>query len=480
MDSSQRMTRVKRFLREKIRTDIVAEYDELVDELPDDIESFEEAEQVLRQGTIKIAGKLLQCWVEVAERELAVPRCPKCKIKMRHRGLRTHTIITTIGDVDYKRPRYICEKCGQSVYPHDATAKFLAHGVSQSLAQVIARMAADRPFERAVEDLEEDYYLHLSKQTVRQVTEDAGAHILAAEDAQREATWTLPPRERANALAPPSDTPCDLGVITCDGTTVHLRETPEYLGDSSNNESNWREVRVGNVSVGRPIVNEDKKESRSGARREPRFAMDVQHAETFARFESVEDVGRDLYMRAVSAGYFQARRKCFISDGASWLRTIAEEHFPDAVLILDWYHAMEYVGDVASECFGQGTTRAKRWIAAREDELWDGRPGAVLRALRSLGERESLTQKQRKLLNKTITYFENNRDRMDYPRSRALGLPIGSGRVEGLCKTLVGSRCKDSGMRRWTIRGCQGVLRIRAARHDGVYKETWKQHFAAT
>ena len=199
MGSAQQMKEVKRFLKEKVRTDIVAEYDQLIDELPDDIKSFKEAEQLLRQGTIRIAGKLLQCWVEVAEKKLDVPKCPTCKTKMRHRGLRECRLVTTIGEVTYKRPRYVCEQCGETVYPHDATAKFLAHGVSQSLAQVIARMGADRPFEQAADDLAEDYYQKLTPQTIRKVTEDAGAHILQAEDAHREAIREMSPEDKVTA-----------------------------------------------------------------------------------------------------------------------------------------------------------------------------------------------------------------------------------------------------------------------------------------
>ena len=473
MDSSRQMTEAKRFLRQKVRTDIVAEYDQVIDELPDDIKSFEEAEQHLRKGTLKIAGKLLQCWIEVAERTFDIPQCPKCKKKMRHRGLRVRTITTTIGDVKFKRPRYICEMCGETIYPHDAAAAFLAHGVSGTLAKTIARLGADRPFDQAVEYLEEDYYLHLSKQTVRKITEDAGTHILAAEDAERIAFWDRSPEKRVNAPVCTHVESCDVGVVTCDGTTIHLRETPEYLGKTSKRKSDWREVRVGNVSVG----DVPEKAKASAEARGNKFQMDAKRSVTFARFESTEDVGRDLYMRAVSVGYFQAKLRCFISDGATWIRTIAEEHFPDAVLILDWFHAMEYVGDLANEVFGQGTTKAKKWIASRETELWNGRAGASLRAMKDLRRRDALTKKQSDLLERTITYFTNNRDRMDYPRYRELGLPIGSGRVEGLCKTLVGSRCKDSGMRRWTIRGSEGVLRIRAARRDGVYKETWQGYF---
>jgi hypothetical protein len=468
------MSEVKRFLRQKVRTDIVAEYDQMIDELPDHITSFAEAEQHLRRGTIKIAAKLLQCWVEVAEKKLEIPCCPKCKKKMRHRGLRECTITTTIGDIKFKRPRYICDTCGETVYPHDATAKFLAHGVSQSLAQVLARMGADRPFDRVVEDLEEDYSIRLSKERVRQVTEDGGASILAAEDERREAIWSMAPSDRVKALGRTNGKCHDIGVVTCDGTSVHLRERPEYIAQTSGKECDWREVRVGNVTVGGAL---EKQGAGAGEDRGYHFQMETVRTETFARFESVEDVGHDLYMRALCAGYFSSRLQCFISDGASWLRSIAEEHFPNAILILDWYHAMEYLGALASEFFGPGDGEAKRWVAARETELWNGRSSAVLRAMKSLGAGESLSQKQRALLEKTITYFENHRDRMDYPYYRELGLPIGSGRIEGLCKTLVGSRCKDSGMRRWTIRGSEGVLRLRAARHDGVYKELWRRHF---
>jgi len=71
------------------------------------------------------------------------------------------------------------------------------------------------------------------------------------------------------------------------------------------------------------------------------------------------------------------------------------------------------------------------------------------------------------------TYLENNLSRIDYPRYRELGLPIGSGQVEAQCKTLVGARCKQAGMRNWTYAGAEGVLRMRAAKHDGSFDALW-------
>jgi hypothetical protein len=70
-------------------------------------------------------------------------------------------------------------------------------------------------------------------------------------------------------------------------------------------------------------------------------------------------------------------------------------------------------------------------------------------------------------------YLENNRQRMDYPRYEALGLPIGSGEVEAQCKTLVQARCKQAGMR-WGRRGIEALLRIRCGLQDGRFERAFE------
>ena len=61
-----------------------------------------------------------------------------------------------------------------------------------------------------------------------------------------------------------------------------------------------------------------------------------------------------------------------------------------------------------------------------------------------------------------INYYSTNQERMDYPRYRAVGLPIGSGVVESACKNVVGARMKQSGMM-WTLEGAQDMLQLRAS-----------------
>ena len=145
-------------------------------------------------------------------------------------------------------------------------------------------------------------------------------------------------------------------------------------------------------------------------------------------------------------------------------------------MILYWFHAMKYIGELSNSLFGQGTHRAKAWTSRRESELWECRLVAVLRAIDRQREKTDWTSEQRDAIDKTRGYLSTHRDRMDYPTYRRLGPPIGSGRVEGLCKTLVG-RCKQSGMRNWRPRGAEGVLRQRAARHEKTSRETWRKYF---
>ena len=109
----------------------------------------------------------------------------------------------------------------------------------------------------------------------------------------------------------------------------------------------------------------------------------------------------------------------------------------------------------------------------RSDELWNGRAAETLNVLRDL-RKTIRVQGKRETLRQLIGYLENNRQRIDYPRYRALGLRIGSGQVEGACKNLVGQRCKLAGMRNWTYRGAEGVLRLRAALQTDRYDDLWQ------
>ena len=88
-----------------------------------------------------------------------------------------------------------------------------------------------------------------------------------------------------------------------------------------------------------------------------------------------------LLLLAQAVGYQNARLRAFVADGAHWLWKLAEDYFPSAIQILDWYHLAEHVHKAAGAVFGEGSAGARAWAEARKEELWQGKAAAALGAV---------------------------------------------------------------------------------------------------
>lgn len=435
MSTAQAVSSVKQALLEKLHHEIVPRLQQLVEALPEQLVDFAQAETQLRDGLLRVAKHLLDLWGHVADVQVARPGCPTCGVPMRHRGLPETGVVTTLGDVSYRRPRWRCQGCGAECYPHDAVLRFQTHNVSWPLAKVCSRLAAQIPsFDEAADTLAEDYRVHLAKETLRSIAEAAGTTVLAQEDAQRRRVM-----ERQAPL-PECDKQPQTACVFADGTTVH-------------SDGDWHEIRVATVATadaqGQPLERQSR-----------------------ARFLGVEEVAWTLVLLARSVGYQNAKQRAFIADGAAWLWKLQEAYFASATAILDWYHLAEHVHKAANAVHGQGSAAAQQWAKQLKSELWEGRVEEALALARQEHARARAPCK-RAALQELVTYLDNNQHHMDYPRYRALGLPVGSGQVEAQCKTLVGARCKQAGMRNWTYQGAEAILRMRAARQDGSFDDLW-------
>jgi len=427
---------VKQALLEKLQREVFPVLEALVAALPPALADAAQAERQIRAGLLAAARSLLAAWGQTADPTANRPDCPHCRRPMRHKGYKASTTLTTLGAVSFTRARFRCAGGGAECYPHDTQLRFLGHGVSWPLAEVVSRHAALLPFEQARDNIEVDYGVHLAKQTVTEVAEAAGAEVLRHEDEQRHRV--------AGRQEPLPDSPLvpERACLFADGTTVHT-------------EGDWHEVRVATATA------QD-------------AAGQLLARQSRARFLAVADFAWLLVLLARAVGYPNARLRAFIADGAHWLWKLAEDYFPSAVQILDWYHLAEHVHKAAAAVFGEGSAGARAWAEAQKTELWQGHVDAVAAAAQAEAARVRSPAK-RAALRELQTYLENNRARVDYPRYRALGLPCGSGQVEAQCKTLVGARCKLAGMRNWTYAGAEAVLRLRAAVQEGSYPQLWQR-----
>ena len=75
-------------------------------------------------------------------------------------------------------------------------------------------------------------------------------------------------------------------------------------------------------------------------------------------------------------------------------------------------------------------------------------------------------------------YFIRNAKRMRYPKFRRINLFTGTGVIEAGCKTVVGARCKQSGMF-WTLRGVNSILALRCSQLNGRFEDYWESRLAS-
>ena len=148
----------------------------------------------------------------------------------------------------------------------------------------------------------------------------------------------------------------------------------------------------------------------------------------------------------------RGRDLVFISDGALWLRQLMEKTYPQATLILDFYHAMEHIGQAGKAGLGTGQAAAD-WFDIQRKLLLDSKVNEVLTNLQQLKIAPALRHS-------VCAYLQANRDRMDYKSYRERGLLIGSGAIESAHRTVMQRRLKRAGQR-WSNNGAQRVLTLR-------------------
>ena len=143
-----------------------------------------------------------------------------------------------------------------------------------------------------------------------------------------------------------------------------------------------------------------------------------------------------------------------IGDGAHWIWRLAEEHFPEATQIMDYYHASEYLWNAATTISGETSAQHTAWANQQLDSLWQGKLAEVLAALQ-VHERAAGGVAEAR------SYFTTHQKRMRYAEYRARDLQIGSGTMESGGKQLVSARLKLAGMT-WNAEGADAVATVRA------------------
>jgi hypothetical protein len=221
-----------------------------------------------------------------------------------------------------------------------------------------------------------------------------------------------------------------------------LNDTAYVMVDGSmifTRDDKWKEMKLGMVFLDSQVIDIQKD------RREIVQPVYVSHLgsvkEFFPKFE------RHLV---------PYKKKVIIGDGAKWIWNWAEDNYPGAIQILDFFHAKEKLVVYSKHQYTKEEKR-KEWLAKQLSKLSENGVEEVIQELHKTRSRneESKYSKQ-----KTIDYFNEHCDRMEYKTYRNKGLLIGSGPIEAAHRSVLQQRMKLSGQR-WSIKGAQAIANLR-------------------
>jgi len=254
-----------------------------------------------------------------------------------------------------------------------------------------------------------------------------------------------------------------------DGTGVPMRasELEGREGKQGDGSSKTREVKLvvvwsaeGRDEEGTPVRDEGS----------VTYSAAIESAASKDTDEQPPEFAQRVVREATRRGFDRAQRRVVLGDGAPWIWNLATEHFPDAIQIVDLFHAKGHLWDVAKAIYGAGSELGEQWAKQRRDELDEGKIDAVLAALRVHAEANDEARK-------CLGYVTDNRHRMRYPEFRAQGLCTSSGVVEAGCKTAIGTRCKRTGMH-WTVAGANAIIALRCCKLSGRFEDFWERRAA--
>ena len=118
----------------------------------------------------------------------------------------------------------------------------------------------------------------------------------------------------------------------------------------------------------------------------------------------------------------------------------------------------------------------KAWMKIHRKRLLD--KGKIEKLVLSLRSVNSPNREVIEKIRLEADYFEKNAERMRYPKFRLQHLFVGSGVIEAGCKTVIGSRLKQSGMF-WTVRGANSIIALRCCHLNGRFEGYWESRRAA-
>jgi hypothetical protein len=403
-----------------------------------------------RQQALRLAARALEQRLNADTSDHAGPELScSCGEPAQYRGRREKTFESVLGPLHLQRAYYHCAKCQGGFCPRDRFLRLELFSLTPGVLRMTGSTAALVSFEESSALLHELAGVEVSVSQVQRAAEALGAEIAADERACV---------DRMGEVAPTM-------YLGMDGTGVPMRpsEVAGRAGKQPDGSAKTREAKVVTVWTAESRDEEGKPVRDPGS---ITYSAAIESAAAPDTSLKRSDLAERVLREATRRGFTEAPRCAALGDGSSWIWNTTTELFPQAIQILDRYHAKEALHRTAQSIFG-ASPEAKPWATARCAELDDGKLRAIVKALRPhIGSSDEAA--------KCATYVIRNRRRMRYPKFHAQGFCTSTGVLEAGCKVAIGTRLKRAGMH-WSVSGANAIIALRCAKLSGRFEDFWER-----
>jgi hypothetical protein len=384
----------------------------------------------------------------------------------------TRRYLSIFGEVPIERFVYASRE-GQKVEraPLDERLGLPSSEFSYVLEDWLQRLCVKESFHEAASDLRAWLGVAPSERAAEQMNQQMAQHVEAF---------------GLDKAAPPPDEEAEILVVTADGKGVPMRRPLEERvrhgprrgkGEKANKKQMAYVGAVYTIDRFRrtadEIVEEIARHKRTADRPTP------QHKRVWAEMTRVLQgescAGRQRLFVEMAIDCYQRdpqRKKILVClmDGEPALWEVQRAWLPRPVGILDLFHVLERLWEVAHVFHPEGSREADQFVERHLRLLLKGRVGHVIGRFQRLCDEHALGGSRRRVVSAAIRYYKNNRQHMRYDEYLAAGYPIGSGVAEGTCRHVVKDRLEQTGMR-WTVNGAQAMLHLRIVYLNGDWNE---------
>ena len=401
-----------------------------------------EVEQRLRAMLVEIGAQSLGAYL--SSQDEAYPAdalaCP-CGGQAKYVSRKAAKVKSVFDWATYHRAYYLCAECHQGQKPLDQKLGLAPGKVTAGLADLLGVAGVETSFETGKQLIERYLLVEISENTLREETQAFGE---------------LQEKIEADWLEKSQDP---------DWLQEHLRTQPAIPqrlygsldGAHAPLNEEWREMKIGcwfevEMSAKERVSND------RPAQVGKTDTLRAKHITYYCDLDQAEQFGKLLWATGCQRGADLAAEIVFIADGAAWIWNLVSLYYPQAVQIVDWYHAEGYLEPIAKALFPEDLRTRQHWLDETRTWLWEGQTQKVIAICAQLSHHPQAGD----WAQKAGTYYANNQHRMDYARFREAGYLIGSGSVESGCKQIVTQRLKRPGAR-WTKWGARLTAKARAA-----------------